>query len=211
MKRHSDVSADFNTNVEYESVRMPEGISSAYEAACGLIAPTWPLDQMIAVNPFWELRDRSFASVAAGLSALARCRTLMPPAHYATLKSPHVTDRHLLLAAEELGISRPVESLQAELIEAPSPTHWHNISDFLYSALYRQHKIAWSDEITHQISQFLLRETGLFANLLALIRGWEVWHRFDTECVHGAPTPHRFWLPSRERDSRLGATIATDA
>ena len=35
--------------------------------ACERIAPSWPLDQMIAVNPLWERRDQLWATVAEQL------------------------------------------------------------------------------------------------------------------------------------------------
>ena len=37
---------------------------AAVTDACARIAPSWPLDQMIAVNPFWEMRALPFPSVA---------------------------------------------------------------------------------------------------------------------------------------------------
>lgn len=44
--------------------------SDAIEAACNAIAPTWPLDKAIAVNPFWKQIDKPFAQVSAKLAAL---------------------------------------------------------------------------------------------------------------------------------------------
>jgi len=32
------------------------------ERACARIAPTWPLDRFIAVNPFWQRRHIRIAS-----------------------------------------------------------------------------------------------------------------------------------------------------
>ena len=40
------------------------------------IAPNWPLDQMIAVNPYWPLRHQRIEEVAARLQALRRHGTL---------------------------------------------------------------------------------------------------------------------------------------
>ena len=141
-------------NVQKNDHMLPAALDEAYASACGLIAPTWPLEQMIAVNPLWEMRHQPSAEVAARLSALARARLHMAPGYYAALQDPLIEDRHLMAAAAELGISRNIETLRAEIIEEPSPGHWHNVSDLLDSERDRQHKMAWRDEITQQISQF---------------------------------------------------------
>jgi len=61
---------------------MPEGIDELLARACAKIAPTWPLDRFIAVNPFWEMTDRSLPSVATTLASLSGTRLLMPRAWF---------------------------------------------------------------------------------------------------------------------------------
>nr|WP_281358244.1 DUF2309 domain-containing protein [Pseudoalteromonas caenipelagi] len=46
------------------------------------IAPNWPLDQMIAVNPYWQMRDKPIANVAAHLKAVANIDMLWPCKRY---------------------------------------------------------------------------------------------------------------------------------
>jgi uncharacterized protein YbcC (UPF0753/DUF2309 family) len=132
-----------------DAATIDAGIRDAYTKACGLIAPTWPLDQLIAVNPFWELRDLSAADVAARISALVHGHMLMPPSFYQDLDHPPVSERHLDAAATELGIERDDTAGDVE-----DPANWHNVSDLLDSRRDRQHEVAWRDEIVHQISQF---------------------------------------------------------
>lgn len=55
---------------------------SAITRACGLIAPIWPLDQWIAVNPFWGLRDQSIKRADQLLEQRAGFSFLMPAAFY---------------------------------------------------------------------------------------------------------------------------------
>jgi uncharacterized protein YbcC (UPF0753/DUF2309 family) len=55
----------------------------ALERACALIAPTWPLDRFIAVNPFWEHVTTPFETVAAQLASSSGAQLLMPRAWYA--------------------------------------------------------------------------------------------------------------------------------
>lgn len=45
--------------------------------ACDLIAPAWPLDQMIAVNPWWKMTDQPLPDVSAKLAALNGSHCLM--------------------------------------------------------------------------------------------------------------------------------------
>ena len=47
----------------------PAELAPVIDAACGRIAPAWPLDRMIAVNPYWGFVDRPIEAAAAELSA----------------------------------------------------------------------------------------------------------------------------------------------
>ncbi|PHS65208.1 MAG: DUF2309 domain-containing protein [Thalassobium sp.] len=139
------------SNVPVDSM----ALLAAVDAAGKRIAPTWPLDQFIAVNPLWELRDQPFTDAAARLEALGRIRCLMPADHYARLwQRSQIRDAHLLRAAAELGATDDIEALLQTLKQPAAEAHWHNLSDWLDSTRDRQHQMAWRDEITHQISQF---------------------------------------------------------
>ena len=48
------------------------------DRACACIAPTWPLDQFIAVNPYWGWVDKPMPQAAAALEALGGTRLTMP-------------------------------------------------------------------------------------------------------------------------------------
>ena len=64
--------------------RLPS--DSAWDAArkaADRIAPSWPLDRFIAVNPFWSLIDRPLSEVGEELTALSGARLCMPRAWYA--------------------------------------------------------------------------------------------------------------------------------
>ena len=50
--------------------------------ACDLIAPVWPLDQWIAVNPFWGLRHFPAPRVDQVLNERAGFSMLMPTEFY---------------------------------------------------------------------------------------------------------------------------------
>jgi len=127
-------------------------VVDALTTACGWIAPTWPLDQMIAVSPYWELRDRPAAEVTARLSTLARISSHQP-ADVEDQRTAQDRDRRFLTpAARELGLD--LDAVLGSDEDADGPGHWHNVSDLLDSDRDREHRIAWRDEITQQISQF---------------------------------------------------------
>ena len=42
-------------------------LQQSIDTACARIAPTWPLDQFIAVNPYWGWVDRPVGEAAAAL------------------------------------------------------------------------------------------------------------------------------------------------
>lgn len=123
--------------------------------ACGRIAPTWPLEELIAVNPWWEMRDHTFAEVSARIEALSQGHCLMPKTYFRDVWLEKIQPHHLELAAKELGHGElTITQLERFLLEDDDYTHWHNVSDFVDSGRDRKYKMAWRDEITQQISQF---------------------------------------------------------
>ena len=122
--------------------------------ACNKIAPTWSLDELIAVNPWWEMRDEHFSKVSAKLTALSQAHCLMSKSYFQEVWMESLLPHHLQQASEDLGQEYTVENLERYLLEDDEYTHWHNISDLVDSGRDRKYKMAWRDEITHQISQF---------------------------------------------------------
>jgi hypothetical protein len=53
-----------------------QSLAEAVAEACGRIAPSWPLDRFIAVNPHWGWIDRPIAEAAAAVGVLAGMRLL---------------------------------------------------------------------------------------------------------------------------------------
>lgn len=126
----------------------------ALETAAEYIAPTWPLDKLIAVNPFWELRHLPASEVAARVAALAQGRPLMSARFYAEMTDPPILDYHLVEAASELGIDATIESLRTLPDDEDDAPHWHNVSDLLDKQRDPVHEMPWRDEIIHQVSQY---------------------------------------------------------
>ena len=137
-----------------EAIELTDAQSSALNLGCDLIAPTWPLDQMIAVNPWWELRQRTFKKASADLAALSQVTCLPSKSYFKGLWMDEISPQCLLQAIDESGLETDLDECESHLLSSDEVAHWHNISDLMDSGRDRQHRMAWRDEITHQISQF---------------------------------------------------------
>lgn len=112
-------------------------------AACARIAPAWPLDQLIAVNPWWPLVDQPMPEVAARLAALGGVRCLMSIDHY---RAQNISEAALATAAEEHHVS--VADVLASR-DNPAPRHWQSLA-----AMHRQSDaFSWRDAIVDQVSR----------------------------------------------------------
>ncbi|BBP44134.1 YbcC family protein [Thiosulfativibrio zosterae] len=137
-----------------QTITLTESQQKALQEACDFIAPTWPLDQWIAVNPWWELRDKPIQEVAAQLAALAQVQALPSKSYFEPLWLSRILPSHLEKAMQESGIEVDQNTCESHLLSSDEAAHWHNISDLMDSGRDRLHRMAWRDEITHQISQF---------------------------------------------------------
>ena len=58
------------------------GFERALRLTCARIAPLWPLESFVAVNPYLGLADLRFGEAAELLASTAGARTTMPAAFY---------------------------------------------------------------------------------------------------------------------------------
>ncbi|QSP95095.1 DUF2309 domain-containing protein [Marinobacter salinisoli] len=131
-------------------------VREAIQHACDSIAPTWPLDRMIAVNPYWQQVHQPFSEVAATLDRLAGSPMAMPMRYYRNLWQAGVIQRdHLNQCLAEQSSALSVEAM-IEALEEPGaePTPAPLLCDALDQQRDLLHEPAWCDTITHQIAQF---------------------------------------------------------
>jgi uncharacterized protein YbcC (UPF0753/DUF2309 family) len=154
-------------------------VDEAIERACARIAPTWPLDRFIAVNPFWEMIDQPLPEVAAMLQSLSGAQLLMPRSWYRqAYRDGRLREEHLQAAIETAASTESVASLRAllELDEPALPTR-NRVVDVADAARDLLHEVSWRSFVTHSISQFCAayfddgqaqfgpdREGGLYAS-----------------------------------------------
>ncbi|MCB1165510.1 MAG: DUF2309 domain-containing protein [Leptospiraceae bacterium] len=70
------------TELQDASRSMDAGLLKRLESALSIVAPSWPLQSVAAVNPFWYLRDRSFFDVVTELSPVIHASLFMPLQYY---------------------------------------------------------------------------------------------------------------------------------
>ncbi len=131
-------------------------VDSAVKAACGSIAPAWPLDRFIAVNPYWGWLDRPIDAAAARLRQVCGSSLQMPRLFYREAwKSKAFQLEHLAQAMAEAGA---LESPATVIAGLDGPDEAHTVlplpSDILDAQRELSREPAWRTTITHQVSQF---------------------------------------------------------
>lgn len=127
-------------------------IRSAVEA----IAPLWPLDRFIAVNPFHGWTGTAFLETARKFQALAGASLFMRPSYYREAwQGGLLRSEHLRSALAELGSALTVDECRSGLDRVRhEPVRRPLLSDIIDSRRDLQHEPAWDDVITGQISRF---------------------------------------------------------
>ena len=87
-----------------------ESVKGAVERATHAVAPVWPLETFVAVNPFHALADRSVAEAARTVARTAGARMTMPRSFYAdALASGRIRKIHLAEALAEAKLQADIE------------------------------------------------------------------------------------------------------
>ena len=133
-------------------------IDAACEQACRAIAPAWPLDRAIAVNPHWGRIDWPLRQVAARMAVLGDIQVFPPRAYlrqawdegrvtvddleYALVTLPH----------SDAGAPSASQCIDA-LSRAPDIARLPLLIDVLDDDPARHTRLSWRQAITHQVSQ----------------------------------------------------------
>ena len=133
----------------------PALLQTTIDAACARIAPTWPLDRFIAVNPYWGQLERPIAAAAAQLAGLSGSPMLMPRHWYGEhWRAGRIDRMHLQAAITAAGALATPDELIAGLDSEPAlPARLPLATDIVDATRDLGHAMAWRDYITHHISQ----------------------------------------------------------
>lgn len=133
-------------------------VEEACARACAAIAPIWPLDRAIAVNPHWHRIGMPVRRVAARMAALGGIAVFPPrESQRAAWQEGRITPDDLeealvqLPAAQAAGLSAAtcIAALDASLPLSPLPL----LVDTLDQDPMRHTRLSWRAAITQQVSQ----------------------------------------------------------
>lgn len=133
-------------------------IEHACSQACQAIAPAWPLDRAIAVNPHWSRIGMPVRRVAARMAVLGGIQ-VFPPRGQQLLawRERRIAAADLaqalrqLPAAQTAGLTpeQCINALQASALQVQLPL----LIDVLDNDPHRHARLSWRQAITHQVSQ----------------------------------------------------------
>jgi len=180
------------SNQVEEFATQTDTIREAVKSACERIAPTWPLDQFITVNPYWGFMDEAIHSVASRIQSYSGSRMLMPRSFYrAQLKSGKLHIKHLqqalLQSNMHISMSDLLEHLEKESPSAPRVPLFTSIADSQRDLL---HGMSISNFVTHTVSQHCASYFDHYQS------SWETQHKNNLyqSWVHHAQTDRSPWL-----------------
>lgn len=133
-------------------------LERACRQACQAIAPAWPLDSAIAVNPHWSRVGMPVRLVAARMAVLGGIQVFPPrDQQLAAWREGRIAAVDLaealrqLSAAQTLGLTP--EQCVAALQTGALPVHLPLLIDLLDDDAHLQTRLSWREAITHQVSQ----------------------------------------------------------
>ena len=133
-------------------------VDRACQQACQAIAPTWPLDRAIAVNPHWSRIGMPIRQVAARMAVLGDIQVFPPRAlQQQAWREGRITEADLKQALRQVPAATPAGWTVARCVEAlAQPRHTERLPlliDVLDRDPRRHTRLSWRQAITHQVSQ----------------------------------------------------------
>lgn len=139
-------------------IDLPSAIHQACETACAAIAPAWPLDRSIAVNPHWARTGLPVRRVAARMAVLAGIQ-VFPPRTFALQAwregriGPAELEEALARLPETAAVGLTTEACFDALHRPGLPPQLPLLIDVLGRACREPQRLSWREAITHQVSQ----------------------------------------------------------
>lgn len=133
-------------------------IDAACAQACKAIAPAWPLDRAIAVNPHWSRTGLPLRRFAARMAVLADIRVFPPRAQVLQAwQQGRITPADLEQALQQLpeagAAGLGAGSCVAALDSPPQLQQLPLLIDLLDNDPGRHNRLPWQQAITQQVSQ----------------------------------------------------------
>lgn len=141
-----------------QSAAHDANLDAACEQACAAIAPAWPLDRAIAVNPHWQRIGMPVRQVAARMAVLAGLQVFPPRAEMKRAwEAGRITAADLVEALGQMPALPAADAMPANCVvalsEAPGLPRLPLLIDVLDDDPARHTRLSWRQAITHQVSQ----------------------------------------------------------
>ena len=140
------------------STSVHAAMDAACQQACQAIAPAWPLDRSIAVNPHWQRIGLPLRTVAARMALLGGAQVYPTRSHFQQAwNSGRISQQDLQAALAQLAPAQRagldgqgcVAALNQPQPSRPLPL----LMDLLDTDPGRSRHLPWRQAVTHQISQ----------------------------------------------------------
>ncbi|MBL0945822.1 MAG: DUF2309 domain-containing protein [Hydrogenophaga sp.] len=133
-------------------------IDEACAQACRAIAPSWPLDRAIAVNPHWQRIGLPLRRVAARMAALGNVQVFPPRERQREAwQQGRIRPADLAQALQQLPAARSAGLSAERCVQAlhePAPSaQLPLLIDVLDTDPRRGNRLGWRQAVTHQVSQ----------------------------------------------------------
>lgn len=162
------------------------------------IAPAWPLDQSVAVNPWWQQRHSDIAQIFAKQAVICGITGLMNKSYYRKLWGKQITPQHLSQALAELHSPLTPAQLEEDLQHNDTELtfRWKTLAMLMDEVIPSQQGHSWAQEIVQQVSQFI-----------ALYHQYP--ERFDSTGKNGEHL-YQSWLEVVARDKGIKTLLGVD-
>ncbi len=133
-------------------------IDAALDKACQAIAPAWPLDRAIAVNPHWARIGMPLRQVAARMALLGGIQVFPSrESQQQAWNEGRISQADLELALKQVPAAQLAGLTAAQCLDAlrtaPELKRLPVLIDVLDNDPKRHTRLSWRQAITHQISQ----------------------------------------------------------
>lgn len=172
-------------------------LQTAIASAAGTIAPSWPLDQAVAINPHWRRVDQPIRHVAARLAVLADFH-VFPSREYMRKawdeQRINHTDLDAALAAQQADDAGYITAAQciAGLTSTPQVQQEPLLVDLLDDKVQKNKRWPWREAIVFQMSQVCATYFD---------RHQAHWRAAGSESLYG------FWRESIAGDHGIGSQL----
>ncbi|MFZ5534440.1 MAG: YbcC family protein [Pseudomonadota bacterium] len=172
-------------------------VDRACQQACQAIAPTWPLDRAIAVNPHWSRIGMPIRQVAARMAVLGDIQVFPPRIlQQQAWREGRITEADLKQALHQMPAATSAGWTVPRCVEAlAQPPHTERLPlliDVLDRDPRRHTRLSWRQAITHQVSQTC---AAYFDR-----------HQADWQPVRGEGL-YAFWRDTLQHDHGIGTLM----